>query len=128
MRYDRLQSILTLPNYIEIEPAVITVDCPATVVPNSSIRTFSSSGTVVADAFFFRRRAIGSVTGRGVNIISSRDIGLVWSYTTSEIVSTLTLMSGNTMSIDINVTNNTGSSLTTVAQTIEFIIHRYRLA
>lgn len=128
MRYDRLQSILTLPNYVEIEPAIITVNCPATVVPNSSIQTFSGSGTVVADAFFFRRRVIGSVTGRGANIISSRDIGLVWSYTTSEIVSTLTLMSGNTMSIDINVTNNTGSSLTTVAQTIEFIIHRYRLA
>lgn len=125
-RYDQLQFSTAIPNFINIGTVTATLNVSGTIA-NGSGKNFIVQPTLTTFTTFADIKITNAGTGDATYLTNDVAIDPIWQYTSTELVQNSVSFLGSLVTIEISVSNNTGSSITLVNQTYDIEIIEYQL-
>ncbi len=126
-RYDQLAFSSVTANFINTSSPTGSIACSGTIA-NGSGANFSTtitmpSGVQFSDIFLTNQNT-GNKSFLNNNTVS---ITAIWQYVSTETVQISTNYSGNSVVVEISVSNNTGSTITLTSQTYVVDVFVYNI-
>jgi hypothetical protein len=126
-RYDQLQMSTTIPNFINLGVVKANLSCSGTIA-NGGGANFTSQSNINTFSTFNDIKLTNQNTGNCTYLTgSSVAIDNIWQYKTTETVQNSVTFIGTLVTVEISVSNNTGSSVTLVSQVYTVEIIQYQL-
>jgi hypothetical protein len=126
-RYDQLQFSSVIPNFINIGHPTGSVTASGTI-PNLSGANFTVNITLGTLNTFMGVFATNQNTGKRTFINNGSAIATIWQFVSSETVQDTLTFLGTTATFTIQVSNNTGGSITLTSQTYSIEVVEYQIA
>lgn len=125
-RYDQLQFSSEIPNYINLGTPTASLPVSGTFI-NGAGTNFTATINLSATSTFLDVYVTNSNTGLRTLLQNDVSIDSVWQFVSSETVQNLITIANGVCTVQISMTNNTGSTITLIPQTFQIEAVEYQI-